>query len=124
MTSSKKGRQILQLILFLLKKLALPGSGEAVDLVSEVDLGESVYRVYFEAVDSVSEAAASRPYSLLSRLLLNRINHLTNRGINMNYIFSRQPPLATGSTQRKGTNSNFKVLNSRFSRLMTKLSIQ
>lgn len=46
-------------------------SGEAVDLVSEVDLGESVYRVYFEAVDSVSEAAASRPYSLLSRLLLN-----------------------------------------------------
>lgn len=69
MTSSKKGRQILQLILFLLKKLALPGSG--VDLVSEVDLGESVYRVYFEAVDSVSEAAASRPYSLLSRLLLN-----------------------------------------------------
>jgi anaerobic glycerol-3-phosphate dehydrogenase len=67
MTSSKKGRQILQLILFLLKKLALPGSGEAVDLVSEVDLGESVYRVYFEAVDSVSEAAASRPYSLLAQ---------------------------------------------------------
>lgn len=66
-----QGRQILQLILFLLKKLALPGSGEAVDLVSEVDLGESVYRVDFEAVDSVSEAAASRPYSLLSRLLLN-----------------------------------------------------
>ncbi|KAL5808047.1 hypothetical protein ACOSQ3_028738 [Xanthoceras sorbifolium] len=71
MTSSKKGRQILQLILFLLKKLALPGSGEAVDLVSEVDLGESVYRVYFEAMDSISEAVASRPYSLLSRLLLN-----------------------------------------------------
>lgn len=53
MTSLKKGRRILQLILFLLKKLALPGSGEAVDLVSKVDLGESVYRVYFEAVDSV-----------------------------------------------------------------------